>query len=66
MKESTKHFLEWSAEHQQAFDQIKSIMVSRECLTVIDHKNMRDNKVFVTCDASDWRDAEFRADMGNG
>jgi hypothetical protein len=38
-----------------AFDAIKALVVSRECLTTIDHANMGDNKVFVTCDASDWR-----------
>ena len=31
------------------------MVVSRECLTVIDHDNPGQNKIFVTCDASDWR-----------
>jgi hypothetical protein len=26
-----------------------------KCLTIIDHDSMQDNKVFVTCNASDWR-----------
>ena len=30
-------------------------MVSRECLTTIDHSNLGENKVYVTCDASNWR-----------
>lgn len=34
---------------------IKDLVVSRECLTVIDHNNMGDNHIFVHCDASDWR-----------
>jgi hypothetical protein len=53
---AAKHaFPEWTPEHQRAFEAIKAIVVSRECLTVIDHENMGQNKVFVTCDASDWR-----------
>jgi len=28
---------------------------SRECLTTIDHDDLGDNKVFVTCDTSDWQ-----------
>jgi len=43
------------AEYQKAFDVIKALVVSRECLTVVDHQNPGDNKVFVTCNASDWR-----------
>ena len=30
-------------------------MISVECLTTIKHLNPGDNKMFVTCDASDWR-----------
>ena len=30
-------------------------MTSRECLTVIDHINPGENKIFVTCDVSNWR-----------
>jgi len=41
--------------HQSAFQEIKSLVTSRECLTVIDHVNPGNNKIFVTCDASDWR-----------
>jgi hypothetical protein len=54
-KEARKNFPTWTVEHQAAFDAIKALVVSRECLTVIDHENMEENKVFVTCDASDWR-----------
>jgi hypothetical protein len=53
---AAKHaFHEWTTDHQHAFEAIKGIVVSRECLTVIDHANMGNNKVFVTCNASDWR-----------
>ena len=54
-KEARKDFPVWSGEHQVAFEAIKALVVSRECLTVIDHGNMKDNKVYVTCDTSDWR-----------
>jgi hypothetical protein len=54
-KEARKNFPTWTDLHQTAFEAIKSLVVSRECLTVIDHHNMGKNKVFVTCDASDWR-----------
>jgi hypothetical protein len=53
-KEARKNFPTWTVEHQAAFDAIKALVVSWECLTVIDHGNMEENKVFVTCDASDW------------
>ena len=48
-----KHFPTWSQMHQDAFDKIKQIVVSRECLTVIDHSKLDHNKIFVTTDASD-------------
>ena len=54
-KESCKQFPAWMAEHQHVFEAIKKLVVSSNCLTVIDHKNPHDNKIFVTCDASDWR-----------
>jgi len=45
----------WTSEHQTAFDAIKRLVTSRDCLTTIDHDNLGENKIFVTCDASDWR-----------
>ncbi len=54
-KEARSNFPEWTADHQFAFEAIKSLVVSAECLTTIDHQNPGDNKIFVTCDASDWR-----------
>ena len=53
-KDAHKHFPVWTLEHQFAFDTIKALVVSVDCLTVIDHENPGDNKIFVTCDASDW------------
>ena len=54
-KEARRNFPPWTVEHQMAFDTIKALVVSCECLTTIDHANLGDNKVFVTCDTSDWR-----------
>jgi hypothetical protein len=54
-KEARKLFPPWTTEHQEAFDAIKAIVISRECLTVIDHDNPGDNNIYVTCDVSDWR-----------
>ena len=46
-------FPPWNEKFQNAFDKIKQIVVSRECLTVIDHSKLDHNKIFVTTDASD-------------
>jgi hypothetical protein len=54
-KECDKKFPAWSATHQNAFEAIKALVVSCECLMVIDHTSPGDNKIFVTCDASDLR-----------
>ena len=54
-KEARKSFPPWTSDHDAAFEAIKALVVSTECLTTIDHLNPGDNKVFVTCDASDWR-----------
>ena len=37
------------------FEATKALIVSHECLTTIDHSNLGDNKVYITCNASDWR-----------
>jgi hypothetical protein len=55
MKEANKKFPEWMAEHERAFKAIKALVMSRECLTTIDHENPGENKIFITCDASDWQ-----------
>ena len=52
-KETEKKFPEWRPKHQLAFDTIKAIVTSWECLTSINHENMGQNKIFVTTDASD-------------
>jgi hypothetical protein len=54
-KECCKTFPDWTAEHEQAFNTIKGLVLSADCLTTIDHTDPGDNKIFVTCDASDWR-----------
>ena len=54
-KEAQKEWPGWSETHQAAFQNIKGIVLSAECLTTIDHDNMGDRKIFVTCDASDRR-----------
>jgi hypothetical protein len=54
-KEARKLFPTWTTEHQNAFKAIKALVVSRDCLTVVDHQTPGNNKIFVTCDASDWR-----------
>lgn len=45
---------EWTTAHTDAFEAIKRLVTSRECLTVIDHQNLGENKIFVSCDASDF------------
>ena len=50
---SNVRWCEWLPKHQMVFETIKSIVTSRECLASIDHENMRNNKIFVTTDASD-------------
>lgn len=52
-KIAAKEPITWLPCHQKAFENIKALVTSRECLTVIDHDNPGDNKIFVTTDASD-------------
>ena len=54
-KECNTVFPTWTAELHHAFKAIKALVVSRDCLTTIDHHNPGDNKIFVTCDASQRR-----------
>jgi hypothetical protein len=51
-KECNCNFPDWISSYQYAFNAIKHLVVSCECLTTIDHMNPSDNKIFVTCDAS--------------
>ena len=52
-KECDKNFPEWSPLFNDAFLRIKDIVVLCDCLTVIDHKKLDSNKIFLTTDASD-------------
>jgi hypothetical protein len=54
-KAADKCFPGWGPEHEAAFQGIKDIVVSRDCLTTINHQDMGDNKIFLTADASDRR-----------
>jgi RNase H-like domain found in reverse transcriptase len=49
-----QHYPIWTTTHQTAFNAIKALVVSWECLTTIDHANLGENQVFVTCDVSNW------------
>jgi hypothetical protein len=53
-KEAKKIFPAWTIHHQTAFKSIKSLVLSTECLTTVDHKNPGDSKIFITCNASNW------------
>jgi hypothetical protein len=52
MKECDCSFLAWTAAHQHAFDAIKQLVTSAECLTVIDYDD-KEKKIFLTTDASE-------------
>jgi hypothetical protein len=52
-KNSKRDFPSWMPRHQNAFDAIKLIVTSRDCLTTINFTKMPENKIFVTTDASD-------------
>ena len=52
-KEGKSNFV-WNEMHQITFESIKSLVVSINCLTVIDHCDPN-NKIFMACDASDWQ-----------
>ena len=49
-----KEFPEWTAEHQHAFDFIKRLVTSADCLTVIDYTD-NTKKICFTTDASNRR-----------
>ena len=48
----------WNGMHQVAFDNIKSLVVDVNCLTIIDHSNP-DNKIFMACDTNDWQTGAY-------
>jgi hypothetical protein len=47
-------FSEWNNKHNTAFNAVKNLVVSPECLTAINHDDPQNNKIFLTCDASDY------------
>ncbi len=49
-----KKFPDWTTAHQTAFDGIKELVANSVCLMVIDHMNPGENKIFLTCNASDF------------
>ena len=53
-KECDRVFPTWTAEHQTAFDHIKHLVLSADCLTVINYKDTESN-IYVTANASDRR-----------
>ena len=53
MKDVEKNFPPWESSQQAAFDGIKELVTSSECLATIDHDNPGENLIFLTCDASD-------------
>ena len=53
--ECNKKFPPWLPRHQEAFDAIKRLVTSRECLTTIDIAKFPLFKIFVTTDASNLR-----------
>jgi hypothetical protein len=53
-KECDRNFPPWTEMHQQAFDAIKQLVTSAECLTVIDYEDP-EKKIFLTTDASERR-----------
>jgi len=53
IKEADRNFLKWMTVHQTAFDGIKKLVVSRECLTTVDLSLMPEYKIYVTTDMSD-------------
>jgi hypothetical protein len=53
-KKTQKGFPLWSEAHELAFESVKKLVLSRECLIVIDHENPGNKKIFLTCDASEY------------
>jgi hypothetical protein len=51
-KECNLTFPAWTAKHQHAFDTIKGLVLSHDCLTTIDHQNPGKKKIFITCNVS--------------
>lgn len=54
-KAADKMFPQWMRAHEEAFNRIRELVLSRECQTTIDHDNLGDNTIFVMTDASERR-----------
>ena len=54
MVKASEEFPVWTKQHEEAFESIKQLVVSRECLTTIDHSVLGENTIWVMTDASDW------------
>lgn len=54
-KNAELEFPLWNERHATAFQAIKELVTSPQCLTTIDHDNPGKNKIFLTCDTSDYR-----------
>jgi hypothetical protein len=50
-KECNTTFPTWTSKHQYTFEEIKHLVIGRDCLTTIDHENPGEKKIFMTCDA---------------
>ena len=48
-------FMPWLPEHQTTFNKIKTLIISCDCLINIDHNNMGNNQIFITCNTSNCR-----------
>ena len=48
-------FPPWTVQHEAAFLWIRDLVLSADYLTTIDHDNPGKKKIWVTCEASQWR-----------
>ena len=53
-KVTDKLFPEWNDQADSAFQGVKKLVPSVDCLTTIDHEHPGDNKIFLHTDASDF------------
>lgn len=54
-KEYNAQFLEWQYHHEEVFKQIKQAVLSAECLMMIDHSTMPENKIFIMTDVNNYQ-----------
>ncbi len=53
IKDADKKFPMWDTTHPEAFNAIKELVLSNNCIMVIDHKILGDCSIFVMSNASD-------------